>query len=75
MKSSNQQKTFFSIKEVADKLSVNERTIRRWIKAGELSAHQIGRQWRISLYDLEAFLSERYSRADAMSAKVLFCKM
>ena len=68
----NQKKTFFSIKDVADTLSVNERTIHRWIRAGDLSAHKVGRQWRISLQDIEAFLSARYSRADAMSAKVLF---
>ena len=71
MQTSNRKKSFFSIKEVADTLSVNERTIRRWISAGDLSAHRVGRQWRISLQDIEAFLSARYSRADAMSAKVL----
>lgn len=72
MQVSNRKKSFFSIKEVAETLSVNERTIRRWISAGDLSAHQVGRQWRISLQDIEAFLSARYSRAEAMSAKVLF---
>lgn len=75
MRSSNSKKAFFSIKEVADTLSVNERTVRRWIKAGHLSGHRIGRQWRISQHDLEVFLNERYSRADAMSAKVLFWNM
>ena len=75
MKSSNSKKAFFSIKEVAVTLSVHERTVRRWITVGDLSGHRVGRQWRISQYDLAAFLSERYSRADAMSAKVLFCNV
>lgn len=72
MQTSYRKKSFVSIKEVADTLSVNERTIRRWISAGDLSAHRVGRQWRISLQDIEAFLSARYNRADAVSAKVLF---
>lgn len=72
MQVSNRKKSFFSIKEVADTLNVNERTIRRWISAGDLSAHRVGRQWRISLQDIEAFLSARYSRADAKYSKVLF---
>ncbi|KRS12067.1 hypothetical protein XM52_28370 [Roseovarius indicus] len=69
---SKRKKVFFSIKEVADTLGVNERTVRRWITVGDLSGHRVGRQWRISLQDIEAFLSERYSRAHATSAKVLF---
>ena len=49
----------YSIEEVAGILKVSTKTIRRWIKSGELVAHQIGRQWRISDADLQAFVRMR----------------
>lgn len=45
-----------SITEAADFVSVSDRTIRRWISTGELTAHRFGRQWRISRSDLLAFI-------------------
>ncbi len=50
---------FYSIEDVATLLSVSDKTIRRWIKSGELVAHRIGRQWRISKTDLNTFLRLR----------------
>lgn len=44
------------IPEVADRLRVNPKTVRRWIANGELSAFKLGRQWRISEQDLKRFL-------------------
>ena len=63
MKSSNRTKAFFSIKDVAETLGVNERTVRRWIKAGHMSGHRVGRQWRISKKDIEEFLAANYHGA------------
>lgn len=48
---------FFTIAEVADRLDVATRTVRRWIKAGELVAHRIGGIVRIAESDLRAFLA------------------
>lgn len=45
-----------TVKEVADLLKVSEVTVRRWIKEGELRAIDIGKGWRISPGDLDAFL-------------------
>ncbi len=50
---------FYSIEDVASLFSVSDKTVRRWIKSGELVAHRIGRQWRISKTDLETFLKLR----------------
>jgi excisionase family DNA binding protein len=36
-----------SPEQVADTLSVDRRTVYRWLKSGELPANQIGRTWRI----------------------------
>ncbi len=55
----NAAKPFSSIAEVADLLSVNVRTIRRWIDRGDLVAHRFGRQLRISRADLEDFVRLR----------------
>jgi excisionase family DNA binding protein len=51
------QINFFTIAEVAERLAVNPRTVRRRIKAGDLVAHQFGRAVRIAEGDLRAFLA------------------
>ena len=48
-----------SIEQVADYIQVSTKTIRRWIKAGDLVAHRFGRQWRISSADLQTFIRMR----------------
>ena len=48
-----------TIAEVADRLRVNQKTIRRWIDAKELPAFKLGRQWRISEQNLRQFLQIR----------------
>ncbi len=47
----------FSIATVAAHLDVSQKTVRRWIAAGELTVHQIGGQLRVSEPDLAAFLA------------------
>ena len=51
-----------TIKDVADRLLLSERTVRRLLDAGELRAFRLGRQWRISLLDLQKYLEECRSR-------------
>jgi excisionase family DNA binding protein len=51
----------WSIKEAAEFFGVSERTVRRWISAGLLTAHQLGRQWRITSDEIERFLATRSS--------------
>ena len=48
-----------TIVAVAERLSVNTQTVRRWIAAGDLHVHRLGRALRISEEDLAAFLSIR----------------
>jgi excisionase family DNA binding protein len=48
---------FFTIPEVAECLNVSTRTVRRWIKRGELIAHRLGGLVRIADSDLRAFLT------------------
>ncbi len=48
-----------TIIEVAERLRVDPKTVRRWIGGGELSAYRVGRQWRISEDQLMIFLRAR----------------
>jgi len=49
----------YTVKEIASLLSVNEETVRRWVRSGELSARQISRKSGnvISEENLNAFLA------------------
>ena len=41
---------------VADRLQVNERTVTLWLRKGHLRGFKLGKEWRISPDDLQAFL-------------------
>ncbi len=58
----NPRPRFLTIKETADLLNYDERTIRRWISAGTLEAHRLGRQWRIAQDALDVFLAAHSNR-------------
>ena len=52
----------FTVKEVAEQLRVDDKTVRRWIQKGELIALNVGGQrpdYRISFSNLEAFKKQR----------------
>lgn len=48
---------FLTIKEVAKKLRVSERSVMRYIKAKKLTASKMG-QWRVKADDLEKFFDK-----------------
>lgn len=48
---------FFTIAEVAEIVEVTTRTVRRWLKSGDLVAHRFGGVVRISEDDLRDFLN------------------
>lgn len=49
------QDHYRTVHEVADLLKVNEATVRRWIRDGQLRAIDIGKGWRIADADLVRF--------------------
>lgn len=51
--------SFLSTREVASRLGVSSKTIGRWVQRGELRAHHLGRQIRVSEEDICAFLAAR----------------
>jgi excisionase family DNA binding protein len=49
----------FTIKEVADLLKVNKRTVYRWIEDGDLPVARLGRKtYRVFEYDLKKFINK-----------------
>lgn len=45
-----------SLEEVATYLGVNKDTIRNWIKKTDIPAHKIGRQWKLKLSEVDAWI-------------------
>ena len=52
---------FLTNAEVAERLKLSERTVRRWIESGDLKAHKIGGCVRISYRDFANFLERHRS--------------
>lgn len=55
-------KDFYTATELAEKLRVNVMTIYRYIKAGRLKAHKIGKEFRIDKKEFENFLHKTKTR-------------
>jgi len=47
---------FLTVSQLAEELAVADRTVRRWINAGMLRIHRLGRQIRISREDANTFV-------------------
>lgn len=52
-----QEKEFYKAEDLAELLEVNIMTIYRYIKAGRLKAHKIGRDFRIEKSEFNKFLN------------------
>ncbi len=42
--------------DIANRLQVNERTVTQWLRKDHLRGFKVGKEWRVSVEDLEAFL-------------------
>ena len=51
--------TFFTERSLAAYLAVSDRTVRNWIRRGELPSYKLGAARRIDPADVDAFLSRR----------------
>lgn len=59
MEPKNAFATFFTERTLAAYLAVSDRTIRNWIRRGELPSYKLGASRRIDPADVDAFLSQR----------------
>ncbi len=48
---------FYTVEETAAMLKISKMTIYRYIKAGKIIAHKVGKDFRISAKDLDQFLA------------------
>lgn len=53
---------FYLVDELAEKIRVNRMTIYRYIKAGKLEAHKIGKEFRIAKDKFEDFLKNNNTK-------------
>ena len=51
-------KEFYKTEELAEKLRVSVMTIYRYIKAGKLTAHKIGKEFRIDKKEFDKWLDK-----------------
>ncbi len=42
--------------DIAKSLQVKERTVVQWLRKGHLRGFKVGKEWRVSVNDLEAYL-------------------
>jgi excisionase family DNA binding protein len=59
MEPKNTLATFFTERTLAAYLAVSDRTIRNWIRRGELPSYKLGAARRIDPADVDAFLAQR----------------
>lgn len=53
------EKQFYTAKELADVLGYNIMTIYRYIKAGNLSAFKVGKEFRVKKEDFDIFINSK----------------
>jgi len=53
------EQAMLTVEEIARELRITAKTVRNWIGSGELVALDIGREYRISRADFEAFKQRR----------------
>lgn len=59
MKRQSPVTAFFTERSLAEYLAVSDRTIRNWIRRGELASYKLGAARRIDPADVEEFLARR----------------
>jgi excisionase family DNA binding protein len=54
---------FLTVAEVASLLRVSTMTVYRLIKAGDLASVRVGKSYRVSEDDVDAYIASRYTQA------------
>jgi excisionase family DNA binding protein len=53
-----------TVKEVADYLKINERTVYRMAAGDKIPAFKVGASWRFKLVELEEWIKSQHNQAD-----------
>ena len=52
-----------TVKDVADYLKINERTVYRMAAAGSIPGFKVGASWRFKLTEIEEWIKEQHNNA------------
>lgn len=58
-----------TVKEVAEYLKLNDRTVYRMAAAGDIPAFKVGASWRFKQSELEEWMAQRHNQNKANSSK------
>ena len=62
------QKILLTPSDVAKHLQMNERTVTQWLRNGHLRGFKIGKEWRVSDVDLDAFIEASANKPSEATA-------
>ena len=48
----------YTVEEAAEKLKISPLTLGNWLRAGKIIGTKVGRKWRITENDLQAFIDK-----------------
>ena len=54
------EERYYTVKEVADALRFNPRTVRKMIAEGELPAFKVRDEWRVRQRDIDTFIAKHF---------------
>jgi excisionase family DNA binding protein len=69
MSENDVEETYLTVAEVAEKLKLNQQTVRNWIDQGSLPALRVGRRVRIKRSDFDRVLEASYNAGTAAPAR------
>lgn len=67
-------KPFMTTQEVAELLKVGEPTVRAWIHDKKLRAVRLGREYRVAVKDLQAFVDARVTCSEPAAPSTPTCE-
>lgn len=62
-------RTYYTVEQAAEVLSLHPKTIQRYIREGRLQAKKVGKSWRITEYDLSTFAEHTKNCSPHVNAK------
>ena len=66
------EEELLTVADVAERLKLNQQTVRNWIDRGDLPATRVGRRVRIRRADFEEIVERGYNARNASSRGVTF---
>ena len=54
------EEKYYTVKEVAERLKVQPRTVRKMIAEGELPAFKVRDEWRVRQRDIDTFIAKHF---------------